>query len=58
MEIIEKEFKVGYVSGFQCAVKSASYFYQVSFLETCKSYRLCPAGLNIRKKPFIIQDKW
>ena len=57
MEIIEKEFKVGYVSGFQCAVKSASYFYQVSFLETCKSYRLCPAGLNIRKKPFIIQDK-
>ena len=25
----------------------------MSFLETCKSYGLCPAGLNIRKKPFI-----
>ena len=25
----------------------------MSFLETCKSYRLCPAGLNIWKKPFI-----
>ena len=28
------------------------YIY-MSFLETCKSYGLCPAGLNIRKKPFI-----
>ena len=25
----------------------------MSFLETSKSYGLCPAGLNIRKKPFI-----
>ena len=25
----------------------------MSFLETCKSYGLCPAGLNIQKKPFI-----
>ena len=25
----------------------------MSFLETCKSYGLCLAGLNIRKKPFI-----
>ena len=25
----------------------------MSFLETCKSYGLCPTGLNIRKKPFI-----
>ena len=25
----------------------------MSFLETCKSYGLCQAGLNIRKKPFI-----
>ena len=25
----------------------------MSFLETCKSYALYPAGLNIRKKPFI-----
>ena len=23
------------------------------FLETCKSYRLCPTVLSIRKKPFI-----
>ena len=53
MEIVDKDFKVGFVSGFQYAVKSVSYFFHLSFLETCKSYGLCPAGLNIRKKPFI-----
>ena len=53
MEIVDKDFKVGFVSGFQYAVKSVSYFSHVSFLETCKSYGLCPTGLNIRKKPFI-----
>ena len=53
MEIVDKDFKVGFVSGFQYAVKNASYFLHVSFLETCKSYGLCPTGLNIRKKPFI-----
>ena len=41
------------VSGFQYAIKSVSYFFHMSFLETRKSYGLCPAGLNIRKKPFI-----
>ena len=30
-----------------------SYYFHLSFLETCKSYGLCPTGLNIRKKPFI-----
>ena len=30
-----------------------SYYFHVSFLETCKSYGLCPTGLSIRKKPFI-----
>ena len=29
------------------------YYLHVSLLETCKSYSLCPTGLNIRKKPFI-----
>ena len=53
MEIVDKDFKVGYVSGFQYAVKSVSSFFHVSFLETCKSYRLRPVGLNIQKKPFI-----
>ena len=53
MQIVEKDFKVGYVSGFQYAVKSVSYFFHVSFLETCKSYGLCPTGLTIRKKLFI-----
>ena len=48
MEIVDKDFKVGYISELQYAV-----FFHVSFLETCKSYGLCPAGLNIRKKPFI-----
>ena len=53
MEIVDKDFKVGFVSGFQYAVKSVSYFFHVSFLETCKSYGLCPVGLNLRKKLFI-----
>ena len=35
------------------SVKCVSYFFHVFFLETCKSYGLCPAGLNIRKKPFL-----
>ena len=41
-----------YLPAFQYAVKAVSYFLHVSFLETCKSYDLCPSGLNIRKKPF------
>ena len=53
MEIVDKDFKVGYVSGFQFAVKCVSYFFHVSFPETYKSYGLCPAGLNVRNKPFI-----
>ena len=47
MEIADKDFKVGYVSRFQYAVKRVSYFFHVSFLKTCKSQRLCPAGLNL-----------
>ena len=53
MEIVDKDFKNGFISVFQYAVKTVSYFFHVSFLETCKSYQLCPSGLNIRKKPFI-----
>ena len=53
MEIVDKDFKNGFVVAFQYAVKVVSYYLYVSFLETCKSYSLCPAGLNIRKKPFI-----
>ena len=37
MEIADKDFKVGYVSRFQYAVKRVSYFFHVSFLKTCKS---------------------
>ena len=53
MEIVDKDFKVCYVSGFQYPVKSVLDFFHVPFLKTCKSYEPCPAGLNIRKKPFI-----
>ena len=56
MEIVNKNFKVGYVSGydmFQYTVKSVSYFFHVSFLETCKGYGLGPAGLDMQKKRFI-----
>ena len=57
MEIVDKDFKVGYVSGFQYAVKSVSYFFHESFLETCKSYGLCPARLNMSTKPLIEFEK-
>ena len=56
MEIVDKDFKNGFVAAFQYAVKLMSYYLHVSFLETCKSYGLCPAGLNIRKKPFESDD--
>ena len=53
MEILDKDFKNGFGSAFQYAVKVVSYYLHVSFLETCKCYGLCPTGLSIRKKPFI-----
>ena len=53
MEIVDKDFKNGFVTAFQHVVKAMSYYLHVSFLETCKSYGLCPTGLNIGKKPFI-----
>ena len=45
MENLNKDFN---------AVKVVSYYLHVSFLETCKSYRLCPTGLNIKEKPFLV----
>ena len=53
MEITDTDFKNGFISTFQYVVKSASYFYHVAFLESCKSFNLCPAGLCIKKDPFI-----
>ena len=35
------------------AVKAMSCNLYVPFLETCKSYGFCPAGLNLKKKLFI-----
>ena len=52
-ETLNEDFKNGFVTVFQYAVKVVSYHFQVSFLETCKSHGLCPTGLSIRKKPFI-----
>ena len=52
MEIVNKDFKDGY------AVKFVSYYLHVSFLETCKSYGWCPAGLNIRQKSVHWVWKW
>ena len=53
MEIVDKNFKNGFVSAFQYAVKVMSCNLYVPFLETCKSYGFCPAGLNLKKKLFI-----
>ena len=39
MEIADKDFK--------------NHYLHLSFMKTCKSYELYPAGLNISKKPFI-----
>ena len=52
MEILDKDFKNGFICAFQFAIKMVSSL-NVSFLETCKSYKLCPAGFSISKKPFI-----
>ena len=46
-------FENGFICAFQFAVKTVSFYLHVSFLETCKSYELCPAGLSISKKHFI-----
>ena len=53
MEITDTDFKNGFISTFQFAVKTLSYYFHVAFLETCKSYSLCPSGLRINKDPFI-----
>ena len=55
-EILDKDFKKVFVSAFHYAVKVGSDYFHVSFLETCKSYGLCPTGLSIRKKPFIVLE--
>ena len=52
MEIVDKDFKVAYFSGFQYANKIVSYFFHVIFLETYKSYKLYPV-FNICKKQFV-----
>ena len=41
------------MSAFQYAVKVISYYFHVSFLETCKGSGLCPTALSIRKKTYI-----
>ena len=53
MKIVDKNSQNGFVAAFQYTVKIMSYYLHVPFLETCKSYGLCPAGLNIIKKSFI-----
>ena len=52
-KLSDKDFKNGFVAAFQYAVKVMPYYWHESFFEICKSYDLCPSGLNIRKKPFI-----
>ena len=53
MKILHKDLKNSFASAFQYTVKVVSYYLNISFLETCKSYGLCPTGLSIRKKPFM-----
>ena len=55
MEIVNKNFKNGFVAAFQYAVKVMSYYLHLSFLETCKSYSLSPTGL---KKAVHCISKW
>ena len=53
MKIVDKNSRNGFVAAFQYTDKIMSYYLHVPFLETCKSYGLCPAGLNMIKKSFI-----
>ena len=38
---------------FSTLLKVVCISFNMSFLETCKSYRFCLGALNIRKKPFL-----
>ena len=53
MEIVNKDLRNGFVAAFLYVIKVMWHCFYVSFLETCKSYGLCPTGLNIRKTSFI-----
>ena len=52
MEIADREFENDFICDFQVAVKTVSFYLYVSFLEICKGYDLCPAGLSIRTGRF------
>ena len=53
LDISDIDVKDGMISTYQIAVKCYSYFYHISFLETCKYVNIRPKGLNIEKTPFI-----
>ena len=52
MDLVDKD-DFNYASVYRCGIKALNYFYHISFLETCKSYKLIPAGLALKKQPFI-----
>ena len=52
MDFFDKD-DFSYASVYRCGIKSLNYFYHIAFLETCKSYKLIPAGLALKKQPFI-----
>lgn len=52
MEIVNKDFKIFYVSGFNYALKNVSYFFRVSFRDL-QEPRTIPGRIKIRKELFI-----
>ena len=53
IEVTDFDIKDGINSYFRSAIKCCSYFYHISYLESCKFVDVCPGGLIINKSPFI-----
>ena len=54
--VTDFDVKAGFISCFRFGLKCCTYFYHVSYLETCKSFGVYPAGLQLNKTPFISFD--
>ena len=53
IEIHDTDIAAGINSCFSYATKCNKYFYQIAFLETCKTFSVLPGGLKITNVPFI-----
>ena len=54
MGIYDADIAAGINPCFRCAAKFNRYFYNIAFLETCKTFSVLPGGLKITNVLFII----